>query len=63
MERDQEVHSKSDQIPGLEIYLLARKIAELKAKIQETLKNYKVPDLEALKQQIADGRIPEHPTY
>jgi len=63
MESDQEVRSKSDQIPELEIYLLAREIADLKAKIQETLKNYKVPNLETLEQQIADGHIPEHPTY
>ena len=63
MESNPEVRSKSEQIPELEIYLLAREIVELKAKIQETLKSYNVPDLEVLEQHIADGRIPEHPTY
>ena len=63
MEIERDVVTKPEQISELEIYLLAREIADLKTKIKATLKRYNVSNLDALEKKIEEGSITEHPTY
>ncbi|MFQ6126992.1 MAG: hypothetical protein ACE5R6_20645 [Candidatus Heimdallarchaeota archaeon] len=62
-EIERDIVAKPEQKLELEIYLLAREIADLKVRIKKTLQQYNVSNLDALEKKIEEGSVPEHPTY